>query len=44
MDTSPARWPDPSPLQAWWKDIMAGGLPVQPTRIPGQQARRLRTA
>lgn len=30
MDTSPVRWPDPSPLQAWWNDIMAGALPERP--------------
>ncbi|MEU3012141.1 hypothetical protein [Nocardia asteroides] len=43
-DTAPVCWPDPSPLQAWWNDIMAGGDPAQVTRTSGQRAPRLRSA
>ncbi|MFI5498068.1 hypothetical protein ACIA5E_03315 [Nocardia asteroides] len=42
MDTAPVRWPDPSPLQAWWNDIMAGTGPA--ARGSGQRAPRLRPA
>ncbi|MEV6061005.1 hypothetical protein [Nocardia asteroides] len=42
MDTAPVRWPDPSPLQAWWNDIMAGTDPA--ARGSGQRAPRLRPA
>ncbi|MFI8974216.1 hypothetical protein ACIGO9_15120 [Nocardia asteroides] len=47
LDTAPVSWPDPSPLQTWWNDIMAGAdpaTPARPAQSGGQQAPRLRTA
>lgn len=38
------RWPDPSPLQSWWADIMAGGPPNRPTRAVSRARPRLRPA
>ncbi|WP_280340688.1 hypothetical protein [Nocardia neocaledoniensis] len=26
--THDIRWPDPSPLQSWWSDVMEGGSPT----------------
>ncbi|GAD85940.1 hypothetical protein [Nocardia asteroides] len=44
MDTAPVRWPDPSPLQAWWNDIMAGTGTDLAARRAGHRAPRLRPA
>jgi hypothetical protein len=38
-------WPDPSPLQSWWDQVMSGGSPLEKPRTAravGQQAPRLR--
>ncbi|MEV0076763.1 hypothetical protein AB0H58_10150 [Nocardia neocaledoniensis] len=47
LDTAPVSWPDPSPLQAWWNDIMGGADPATRPRPPGpggQRAPRLPAA
>ncbi|WP_082844375.1 hypothetical protein [Nocardia salmonicida] len=41
------RWPDPSPLQSWWDQVMSGDSPLakpRPARSGGQQTPRLRSA
>lgn len=41
------RWPDPSPLQSWWNQVMNGDSPLakpRTSRAGGQQAPRLRSA
>ncbi|WP_194827860.1 hypothetical protein [Nocardia sp. XZ_19_231] len=40
-------WPDPSPLQSWWDEVMGGGSPLakpRTIRSSGQQAPSLRSA
>ncbi|MGW5439220.1 hypothetical protein [Nocardia asteroides] len=47
LDTVPVSWPDPSPLQTWWNEVMGGADPaaaLPPGRAGGQRAPRLRTA
>ncbi|MEU4417844.1 hypothetical protein AB0G00_32750 [Nocardia salmonicida] len=41
------RWPDPSPMQPWWDQVMGGGSPLgkpRTRRSGGQQAPHLRKA
>lgn len=44
LETPMVRWPDPSPLQSWWNQVMnAGSAGNSATGRPrGQHARRLR--
>ncbi|MEU4414874.1 hypothetical protein ACIBEH_05585 [Nocardia salmonicida] len=46
-ESSSLRWPDPSPLQSWWDQVMNGGSPLAKPRTAsagGQRAPRLRSA
>ncbi|WP_280339259.1 hypothetical protein [Nocardia neocaledoniensis] len=47
IDAPFVRWPEPSPLQAWWAEIMSGATPrrVSLPAVPRRPAApRLRSA
>ncbi|MEV0685023.1 hypothetical protein AB0I35_14280 [Nocardia sp. NPDC050378] len=39
-DATVVSWPEPSPLQSWWNDIMQGVKPPR-TRTGGQKSSHL---
>ncbi|MEU4417834.1 hypothetical protein AB0G00_32700 [Nocardia salmonicida] len=41
-DTVAVRWPEPSPLDAWWTEIM-DGVPPRTRKTPGEDPHHMAT-